>query len=68
MTSVDIFQDTQAASVRLRADAAFTGEANVTIKLDDGNGNVATQVVRVWSMPIDRVAVTPGQTTRSTCR
>jgi peptidyl-prolyl cis-trans isomerase A (cyclophilin A) len=67
---VEILQGAQDATITFLADADFTGDAHVTIALDDGNGNVVEQVITISvqvriEAPAE-VALFPGESTTFT--
>ena len=66
LAHVEIFNSIDDATVSIKALAGFTGEANVTISLDDGNGNITTKVIKVRQSPeltnADRYDMLPGTT------
>lgn len=61
LESVQIVQSPQDATVTLRADPGFSGEAQVTVSLDDGHGHVTTRTITV-TVRQGTVILAPGQT------
>jgi len=50
LASVDIFESDQDATITFTAVDGWTGEANVTITLDDGNGNQTSETITITSL------------------
>jgi cyclophilin family peptidyl-prolyl cis-trans isomerase len=77
LAGVDISNSTQDGSIEVTADAGFTGTADVTITLDDGNGNTVQKVITLTAaddlgtrptadLPASQTVVHPGAGTQVT--